>query len=269
MNNNESLEDLLGSDSSRFILLWGPPGAGKTVFAHAFPRTRTLDLDQGMASVAWAIKSGLIKKKLSEIVYRTVVEEEIEQGHVVKSTALDQCTDILDEWATETDEFDTLIIDSGTTLTDYVINSGLDQNAALGMSKSKSDSKRAGGMRVMRQQDWGGASSLFQDMINWLRGSDFKDKTIILICHEYEVTTDAGNIKKLLPLLIGQLRQRIPKDFGEVYHLSVKGLKDKPEYVMQTAKDALHDCKSRYGCLPAVMPTDYNLWRKTIDDFWK
>jgi len=268
MSNNQTLEDMQDA-SSRFLLFWGPPGSGKTVFAHAFPRTRTLDLDQGIESVAWAIKSGLIKKKLSDIVYRTVVEQDINKGHVQKSTALDECTDILDEWAQELDEFDTLIIDSGTTLTDYVINSGLDQTAKLGMSKSKQNAKDAGGMRVMRQQDWGGASSLFQDMFNWLRGSDFEDKTIILICHEYELKTDAGNVKKLLPLLIGQLRQRIPKDFGEVYHFSVRGTKDKPEYVMQTAKDALHDCKSRYGCLPAVMPTDYNLWRKTIDEFWK
>lgn len=249
-------------------MLYGPPGSGKTVFAHNWPRTRTLDLDQGMQSVAWAIREGIIKgKTLDEIVYATITESDRKKGRVQKSTAWDRCTDKLDEWLDASDEWDTLIVDSATALNALAINAALDANATLGLSKSKQDSKTSN-LTILRMQDWGSAMSMFTDFIDWLRSSDFEGKTIILIAHEYETTDSAGSLVRYDPLLIGQLRSRITKDFGEVYYCTVEGTRAAPKYIIQTQKDARHNCKSRYGCLPDKMPQDYNEWKKTIEDYW-
>lgn len=266
-NADQTLDTFTPGEDSRFILLWGRPGSGKTVFAHNWPRSRTLDLDQGISSVAWAIREGVIKdKKLSDIVYRQIAEKS-KKGFVKSGEALDQVTETLDEWLEESDEWDTLIIDSLTSLGEFAINESLDQMGTLKMSESRKISNSAG-LRVMRKQDWGGAISLINGLIEWLRSEDFAGKTIIMIAHEYVETNEAGSAVGYKPLTIGQLRDRLHVPFGEVYYMSVEGSKTKPKYVMQTQRDGLRDCKTRYGCLEAKMETDYQLWRKTIDDYW-
>jgi replication-associated recombination protein RarA len=57
------------------VLLWGPPGSWKTVMAHGMPNTRTIDFDDGLQSVEWAILAGKIKKELSDIIYKTILPD--------------------------------------------------------------------------------------------------------------------------------------------------------------------------------------------------
>ncbi len=253
---------------SRFTMLWGPPGGGKTVLAHQWPRTRTLDLDQGMDSVAWAIREGIIKgKKLEEIVYATITEAKRKGRRIKSASALDMCTDKLDEWLKEKDEWDTIVVDSATALNDYVINAALEANAALGLSKSREQGREVG-MRVMRRQDWGSGMGMFTDFIDWLKSSDFADKLIVITAHEYETTDDEGTLLSVDPLLIGQLRQRVGKDFGEIYYVRVKGTKAKRKHMIQTAADSLRNCKSRIGCLPFEMSASYYEIQALTTKYW-
>lgn len=247
-------------------IVYGAPGSGKTVFAHSFPRTRTLDFDGGMGSVAWAIKEGIIHKDLSEVVFETILEENLERGRVTQASALDRATDTLDEWLKERDEWDTLIVDSATAMNEAVINRGLEINASLGMSRSVSESKKLG-IRVMKMQDWGAGMNLFTQFIEWIR-ADLPDKNIVLVCHQYENRDDAGNLIAYEPLLIGQLRQRIAKDFGEVYFIEQTGTKTKPRYELLTRKDSRHVTKSRLGCLPVTCEASYKDIYGYINDYW-
>lgn len=261
-----TLADFTPSDYIH-ALVYGAPGSGKTVFAHTFPRTRTLDLDGGMGSVAWAIREGIIDKKLEDIVYETIKETDLKKGVVQSASALDWATDTLDKWLEERDEWDTLIVDSATALNELVINKGLEANAKLGLSKSKAQAKTMG-IRVMKMQDWGAGMNLFSQFIEWIR-SDLQDKNIVVVCHEYQNTDDAGNLIRVEPALIGQLRQRVAKDFGEVYHAEVTGSKDKPKFQLLTTQASRYVSKSRLGCLPTYMPAHYDAIRAAVDEYWK
>jgi hypothetical protein len=247
-------------------LLWGPPGSGKTVLAHSFPRTRTLNFDgpSALDSVWWAIKEKIIDKKLEDIVFENIVEDTSgKYGSVKKATALDAASDQIDLWLKDPN-WETLIIDSGTELSEATINKGLAANARLGLSKSK-EQGTSESMRVMRVQDWGAAGSLFQQFINWVRTID---KNIILICHEYTDTDENGSVIQYEPALIGQLRQKITKSFGEVYHLGVSGSRQAPVYEMQTAPDPKHVCKTRLGCLKPIMPASYKALADAISTYY-
>lgn len=253
--------------SSAIHALWyGQPGSGKTVAAHTFPRTRTIDLDNGMGSVAWAIRERIIKKKLGDIVYETIQEDKIERGRVKKASALDRMTDTIDKWYKERNDFETFIIDSGTVLSNICINKGLEENQRLNLSKSLDQSKNTM-MRIMKMQDWGSGMNLFEQLITWVR-SDFADHHFILVCHEYEETNDAGTLIAVRPLLIGQLRQRITNAFGEVYHQRVTGPKAKQTFEILTRQDAQHVTKSRLGCLPIRTEANYDGIIKHINAFW-
>lgn len=248
-------------------LFWGPPGTGKTITAHGFPRTRTLNFDgpSALDSVVWAIKEGIIDKKLSEIVFENINEDEFgKYGSVKRATALDAASDILDQWIATPDDWETLIVDSGTALTEATINKGLGINNKLKLSNSFEQGKNEN-VRIMRVQDWGVASNLFQQFVNWIRTID---KNIILVCHEYTNTDENGSVISYEPALIGQLRQKISKDFGEVYHFSVSGSRQAPEYKMQTAPDPKHVCKTRLGCLEPIMPATFSALAGKVSEYY-
>lgn len=247
-------------------IVYGAPGSGKTVFAHTFPRTRTLDFDDGMGSVAYAIKEGIIHKDLSEVVYETILEQNLDKGRVTQATVLDRATDKLDEWLEDRDAWDTLVVDSVTAMNEAVINRGLEINASLGLSKSSAEAKRLG-VRVMKMQDWGAGMNLFTQFIEWIR-ADLPDKHIVVVAHQYENRDDDGNLIAYEPLLIGQLRQKIAKDFGEVYYIEQSGTKQNARYELLTRKDARHVTKSRLGCLPVYCPASFDEIMKHIEKFW-
>lgn len=256
------------------LLLYGPPGTGKTLNAHMLPNTRTLDLDGGMQSVEWGIRKGIIKKHPSEIVYKTILQPPRNQ----RSTfVVDECADTVDAWLADEDIppeewnqpypqfWDTLIIDGGTGLTDTVTIKALAENSRLGISKSWEKLKDDLSVTPMMIQDWGSASSLFQKFINNCR---VIGKNVVLVCHEYVDTDDSGIVNSYDPLVIGQLRQKLPKDFDEVWYAHVKGKADKPEFLFQINPDSKHRLRSRTGCLDPVEPADFNAIRRKIAKFY-
>lgn len=259
------------------LLLFGPYGSAKTVLAHGLPRTRTLDFDDGMQSVEWAILEGVLDRSLDEVVYRTILPPEAEWSDK-KNKVYDEATLQVDEWLAEEDIppeewdrpypqfWDTLIIDSGTALTDASKIKGLQENARLDLSKSwKKVKSRGAHITPMMMQDWGAASFMFQKFINYCRTLG---KNLVLICHEREDTDSAGSPRAIKPALIGQLRDSVPKDFDEVWYAYVKGSRINPKFVFQTLPDPLRKCRTRLGCLDAEEDSDFSAIRAKVAKFY-
>lgn len=270
----------LGAQSGKRLtcLIWGPPGSRKTVVAHGMPRTRTIDFDDGLQSVEWAIRAGILKKSMEEIEYETILgDRETVKGVV---DMLNVAMDCVDRWIAEEDEdpsreWDTLIVDSCSFMSDAAVGLALSENKRLGLSKSLEDAtrgltkeKRDRGLyvRPMRMQDWGAAVQLFQNAVLQWRGLS---KNLVLVAHEWTNTDADGNVKEYAPLFIGQARQKIPALCDEVWFSQVLPRGKSLEATFRTvAGPRRPTIKSRAGCLDAVEPADFAAIRRKIAKFY-
>jgi hypothetical protein len=194
---------------------------------------------------------------------------------------VDECADTFDEWLADENIppeewnrpypqfWDTLIIDSASALNDSVIIKALSENSRLKLSKSWELMQDRLGVTPMRQQDWGSAGSLFVKFLNFVRSVG---KNVVLICHEYvdrdDSETGTGNIIAIEPLLIGQLRQKVPGSFDEVWYAHVTGNRQEPKFKLQTTPDPLRRLRSRLGCLDPVEDANFNAIKKKIAKFY-
>lgn len=267
------------------VIIFGPPGKSKTVSAHSMPNTRTIDFDDGMQSVEWAVKAGVIKKELHEIVYETIIPAKNKGDSIMM---LDKATDAIDAWVAdekipedEWDDYcretysldiaypqfwDTLIVDSASGLNEASIIKGLHENKSLGLSKSWDAWKKGHTVRPMRLQDWGSAGYLQYRFIEQCRGLG---KNLVVNCHEYRNTDDAGNIVSIDPSMIGRNRQDVAKVFDEVWYAFTDGTRNDPQFKMQTNPGSKKNCRSRLGCLDPVEVLDYYAIRAKVAEFYQ
>lgn len=274
------------------LLMYGPFGTRKTVTAHHLPNTRTLDFDEGMQSVEWAVRSGILtrpgwedlsmEERLNDIVFTTLRPPASLDENLNK--VFDQAADQVEAWVAEEDippeeweercmsahgvvynqYWDTLIIDSGTSLTAAVIVKALQENDRLEVSKSWSKRKKKGLTPVMIQ-DRGALNILFQKFMTLCHGTG---KNIVLICHEYTKTDKKGNTVAVEPSLSGALRQDVPKDFDEVWYCKIKGAKGNLRGVFQTYPGVLTRCRTRLGCLEEDEEMHFPSIRKKVAEFY-
>lgn len=249
------------------VIFYGAPKTGKTVMAHGFPRSRTLDCDNGMLSVMWAIKQGIIKKTPEEVYYETILEVIDKRGFITRSTAHDKVRDTAAKWIEEeSDEWDTIILDSATSFNDYCLIKALENMDQLKKSKSLKSSREVQ-MLVTAIQDYMGAGRLFKNFTDWLRPLE---KNVIVICHEFDEKTKEGYVRAKKPLLLGASRESVTKDFSEVWHFRKEVKRGEVEYIVNTEGDDLFVAGSRLGCLEAN-ETDltYAKVLEKVTNFWK
>ncbi len=161
-------------------------------------------------------------------------------------------------------QWDTLILDSGTALSDGTIIKALRETDRLDLSKSW-ERRKLKGLTPRMIQDYGAAGILFEKFMTLCHGTG---KNIVLICHEYHSTDKAGTLLAIEPLLTGRLRQSIPKDFDEVWYSKVKGTASASYGIFQTKPDPLHRCRSRLGCLEHEEAADFDAIRAKVAEFY-
>lgn len=230
------------------VLLYGAPGTGKTVLAHSFPRPRTLDLDRGVRSVLWAIDAGVIPEP-EGWVYKTINETKRDaHGYVTTPTAFDECTRTLDQWIEESDEWDTLIVDSLTSLNTYGLLKAVTSMGSIGFTKSKLLGDKVKFLLTDRG-DFKGVNSLVNQFSDWIRS--LSGKHIVCIAHEDERQNEEGQTIEYLPLLSPSLRPRLLKDYDEIWYATTEGVRDNTKFITLTKKDSLRYAKSRLGIFKA------------------
>lgn len=269
-------------------LIIGAPGSRKTVTAHTLPNTRTLDFDNGMQSVEWAILEGVLKKKLSEVVFETItVPSGSKMLEEKLADMLDHAMDQVDEWIEEEDIdpakwdkpypqfWDTLIVDSASFMMDNALGLALTENKRIKLSNSLdgagaglSKKRKERGLYVapMRIQDWGSAGSLFMRAVRHFRGLG---KNLIITAHEYtEIDEDTGSVVAIRPNVVGQLRTKLPAAFDEVWYTKVKPHKDNVEVFFRLQPESKREAKSRLGCLGIEHEGNFAEMRKKVAKFY-
>lgn len=266
-------------------LIVGAPGSRKTVTAHSMPGTRTLDFDDGMQSVEWAILAGILQKEMNEIVYETILPTS--PGEEGMAKMLDHACDIVDQWIEDEDippaEWDrpypqfweTLVVDSASFMMDGALGLALTENQRVELSKSLSVGKagltkkqRERGLYIvpMRIQDWGSSGSLFMKAV---RQWKTLGKNLIITAHEYHNTTEDGVLLGIQPNVVGQLRSKLPAAFDEVWYTKYKTTLKDVDVVFRVQPDAKREAKTRLGCLDVEEPANFEAIRKKVVKFYK
>lgn len=266
------------------VLLIGAPGSWKTTIAHSMPRTRTLDFDDGMQSVEWAILAGKINKSMDEIAYETILPKSA--GEEGMADMLNRATDLADEWIAEEDipaeewhkpypqYWDTLVVDSASFMTDAAIGLALTENARVGISESMKKATlgmkkevRDRGLYIvpMRVQDWGSAGNLFMKAVRQWKAMG---KNLIITAHEYERTDENGTILSIQPNVIGQLREKLPAAFDEVWYSTIKATAREVSVKLRVQPDAKREAKTRLGCLDLEESANFPALRQKVAAFY-
>jgi adenylylsulfate kinase-like enzyme len=143
------------------MLLYGPPGAGKTTFATSFPRPIVLDFDHGLRSVA---ASGL------DYVGCSGLRETLEAVHAVEAQAA---------------SYDTIVLDS---LTEFV-------RQTLDGEGASSGADRGGGRSLLA---WGRAIRIAGTVVRRLQRCG-KTFIITALSREYRDETATTVVRPALP----------------------------------------------------------------------
>lgn len=198
------------------VLPWGKSGSGKTYGAGTFPRPCFLDYDRGLATLY--APEFFRKYPKQKFIHRSFWEKDFKGAIVSAHTAYDASCRYFDEMMKRTSEFDTFVIDSGTTLGEVSQNKAV---ILLGTQEYNYQSKTQEqalkyGMLVPKVQDYGAERSLVEQFVDMVLSTD---KHVVMICHEKEQYDKSNTLIALTPRLTGQSAEIIPLRFDEVYHI--------------------------------------------------
>lgn len=251
------------------VLVYGPSKAGKTWGAYTFPRPVVLDFDKGVAT---ARNPEFVKKYgLNTVVYYEQFEEakRTPTGVVLQHNAFDDSCRFFDQWMkphglwkgykTGVDQFDTWVIDSGTTISQFAQNKAVILLGGMKLSKSHEQGVGAG-LVIPKLQDYGAERSLVEQFVDMVMASG---KHVVFICHEKTVTDDNGNVLSIEPLLTGKSSEAVPLKFDEVYNLRVGRKGPDITRTLLTTSDGIRKAGSRYG-VPSGIDWNYESINKAL-----
>lgn len=228
------------------VLVYGKFKTSKTWGALTFPRPVVMDFDRGIAT---GRNPEFVRQYgLRDIEYEQFTETKMSKGVVVTHNAFDDACRYFDKMMApdKRDTFDTWVIDSGTTLSEFALNKAivLMGNKSLGTTSKTHQEALNTGVIYPKMQDYGSERSMVKQFIDMVKGSG---KHVVFICHEKEVTDDDGTVTAIGPLLTGKGMTEIPLKFDEVYNVRVRKSGLEIIRYLQTQPDGIRMCGSRYG----------------------
>jgi hypothetical protein len=242
------------------ILVYGKSKTGKTFGAYTFPRPVVMDFDKGVATVR---NPDFVKRwGIRNFPYEQFTEKDVNTVGIVKThNAFDDSCRFFDEWMKKKDQFDTWIIDSGTSLSEKAQAKAVIVMGGLKLSKTHTEALREG-ILIPKIQDYGSERSLVEQFVTMILDSG---KHVVFICHEKETVNEAGQLTGYTPLLTGKSTEAIPLKFDEVYRLRAfkQGMDIKRE--LTTHADGMSLVGSRYG-VPDKSEWNYETIKKALDN---
>lgn len=248
------------------VIIYGAPKAGKGVLASSFPppfRWLAADGTTCLKSVRWAMMAGKssIKNAATDLVAYTPHEDADKGVYPSKATAYNKMVEMIQFWFSpgevEKWEGGTLVLDSATEISEWTLNFGLDLNGQLPkpekpLSTSHALNVRAKARIISGQQDYKSAMALFEGFLSDVRVECARhNRNLVVICHEWTEDREADDgtttIVRYRPLLIGQLRERVPKSFDDIWHVEMMNGK---EVRLSVHGDPRHVAGTRWGQVP-------------------
>jgi hypothetical protein len=263
-------------------IIYGPPGSGKSVFAATMPpplRWIAADGEPSLRSVKWAYKKGLSALRSPKDLVAYAPAEDKKGRYRGPAQALNRTTDMIDYWFSPDQlplwEGGTLVLDSFTEINEWALNLGLDLNVqypapAKPLSKSEETNRKAFARIVTGQQDYKSAMGLIDQMFRNVRLECAKhNRNLAVLCHEWtdQAERDDGTttVIAVRPLLIGQLRERMAKDVGDVWHMETYNKGTAIEVKVRVHGDNKVLAKTRWGdCLTREVDADYRKMIATV-----
>lgn len=216
------------------VMIYGPPKTGKSVFASTFPgdlRWIAADGATSLKSLLWAMKSGKSAITDKKQIKAYAPTEIIKGSYIGAATAFNRMQDMIWYWfkPDQVDLWETLVLDSFTEINVWALDLGLGLNQQYPkpekpLSTSDKVNRLAMTRLVTGEQDYKSAMGLIEGFLRNVRTECAKhDKNLVVICHEWQDKTKDrdGNeiVSAIAPLMIGQLRTKVAKDFDDVWHM--------------------------------------------------
>ncbi len=264
-----SLEDREELRAYLLAIIFGKAGLGKTVLAHRFPgSTRTLDFDDGLLSVQWGIKEGVIEKDKGDIIYKNFPKpRDFEDYKYVLSTALNQLDQWIWEEIVEGKSWTTLIVDSATTVNEFAKAQGVHHTAIeMGMEKDAWVKFKESGLMVPHRSGWGTSGTAFQQFI---MGCMAFGKNVIILAHERIDEDKNGSVQSIQPAFIGRMRSEMPGLVDEVWNMDMKTKQGETTRYIRTVGTNIITAKSRLGCLESLHDADFEDIIETVAEFYE
>lgn len=266
------------------VMIYSAPGGGKTVLAGTFPppiRWLAADGMSSLKSLRWAHKIG--KTSLPDLTRNSLVAyaptETVKGRYIAAATAFNKMQDMISFWFSpaEVDKWQTLVLDSFTEINIWALDLGLGLNNQYPTpNKPLSTSDKVNRQAMVRlltgQQDYKSAMGLIEGFLRNVRVECARHKkNLVVLCHEWKDTYDKDDgttvVQAILPLLIGQLRTSIVKDFDDVWYLEKLHSSTGPEITAKLQGTVIAIGKSRWGTIiPNMKDPDY---RRMIEEVKK
>lgn len=217
------------------ILLQGPAGGGKTCLGLSlFPKTYALIADLNFESGLRHLRD---KKLPLPVGFDTVSMDE--NGKVVPvSQRYDRFWKCITAAAADP-SVDCIFVDSATQVEDYVKAKicGAATEAAIKLSNF---------------DQWGAYLITWKGIINQLRQTG---KKIIFTAHEKKERDESDGIFKFQISLDGQIRDKFPALFSDVWRCELTEANNKYTYNVRTLGNVRHELKNTFS-LPAIVSAD-------------
>lgn len=227
--------------SSIIQLAYGGSGTGKTYYAGtAGSRTLFMNIGGGIATLQ--AKAYRDKFKNFDPLIETIGEDSVPSS----AKAFDQVCTLLDKYLeTQSDEFDTIVIDDITALRRFALNKGLEINQKLGKSKSAGMS-RMYDVPVVAVQDYGIEMQLIESFVlEYIRIARESNKNLIMTAHErinFNPPAAVGaepTVSSIKPGFTGRtFPDAVTGHFDLVWHFEKMGSGEQIKYRARTLGDS-------------------------------